>query len=59
MKDNKYTQKEISKKINNLTIMLRCMYSQRTDINEQIREQLKNIKYWSDIDLNQFKIFKE
>jgi hypothetical protein len=51
-----YTQKEIDSAINVLTTELDNLMLDRKNINELIRKKKKNIEYYKEMDLGQYKI---
>jgi hypothetical protein len=57
MKHETYTQKEIASKINVLKTQEEALLLNRAELNQVIRDKRKNIKYWKEMDLSQYKAF--
>tara|TARA_R110000850_G_scaffold266127_1_gene396350 strand:+ start:14 stop:190 length:177 start_codon:yes stop_codon:yes gene_type:complete len=52
-----YTQEEILKNIEKLTIKSNSLKTQRTGISQDINSLKKQVKEWEDLNVNQFKMF--
>ena len=57
MEDITYTQEEIDSALNILRVEEEKLLCERKDINVRLREKKKNIKYYEDLDLKQYKAF--
>jgi len=52
-----YTQEEIESKINILYTDVENLIRDRKSINSKVLEKRKQIKYWSEMSTNQYKMF--
>lgn len=57
MKHKTYTQKEIDSVINILNQECLQLTEKRKELNSLIREKKNNIKYYQELNVNQYKIF--
>ena len=57
MNHKTYTQEEISRALNKLNHEMDKLILQRKEVNSQIREKRKNIKYYEQLDVRQYKAF--
>lgn len=53
----KYTQEEIDSNINTLTYRMDNLKRERVEVNRNIGEIRKQIKFWEEMQLNQYKMF--
>ena len=57
MRHETYTQDEILSKLNILKTQEDSLLLERKELNQSIRDKRKNIKYWEEMDLSQYKAF--
>lgn len=53
----KYNQEEIDSNINTLTHRMDNLKRERVEVNRNIGEIRKQIKFWEEMQLNQYKMF--
>jgi hypothetical protein len=54
---NEYTKKEIDSKINVLTTQMNDLIFERKALNKLVAEKRKQVTYWEEFDLSQYKAF--
>ena len=52
-----YTQEEIESNINKLSDNIELLKKERTEISQNINSLKKQVVYWEDMQLNQYKMF--
>ena len=52
-----YTQKEIESNINKLSDSIELKKKERTELSQHINNLKKQVKYWEDMQLTQYKMF--
>jgi len=57
MKHKTYTQEEIASNLNVLKTQEESLLLDRKELNQKIRDKRKNIKYYEEMDLSQYKAF--
>jgi uncharacterized protein YoxC len=57
MKHKTYTIEEITSNLNILKTQEESLLLERKELNQRIRDKRKNIKYWDEMDVSQYKAF--
>ena len=57
MEHKTYTQEEITSNLNVLKTQEESLLLDRKELNQKIRDKRKNIKYYEEMDLSQYKAF--